>query len=273
MNGKPVTALNVWVEGIGAWAPGIPDWAHLRALLRDQAAGPDAGAPARPTPAALPPGERRRAPVGVLIAIEAAAQAVAMSGRDAATLPCIFASAHGDAGIMDYMCATLAQTPREMSPTRFHNSVHNAAAGYWTIAAACHAASTAVSARAESFGASLLEAAVQVAAEGQAVLLVASDVPGAGPLGEMIDSTEPFGCALVLAPAASAATVARLDLFLHSASGATAARHPHAQALAATNLSARGLPLLEALAAAGTATLDLPASPTLGLTIHTEVNP
>ena len=33
----------------------------------------------------------------------------------------------------------LAADPRELSPTRFHNSVHNAPAGYWTVAAHCHA--------------------------------------------------------------------------------------------------------------------------------------
>jgi hypothetical protein len=267
-----MNALTVWVEGIGAWAPGVPDWPALRGILRDSA-GIDPAAPARPVPALLPAGERRRAPTGVLIAIEAATQAVAMSGRDGANLPCVFASAHGDAAIMDYMCATLAQTPRAMSPTRFHNSVHNAAAGYWTMAAACHAASTAVSAHADSFGASQLEAAVPSVAADQAVLLVACDVPGAGPLAEMIASTAPFGCALVLAPAPTPAAVARLDVALHAGARASAPRHWHAQALAAANLSARGLPLLEALATGGRATLDLPASPTLGLAVHMEVNP
>jgi hypothetical protein len=272
MSVKPATALSVWIDGIGAWAPGAPDWARLRAVWRDEAAL-DAAAPPRPAALLLPAGERRRAPTSVLIAIEAATQAVAMSGRDGAGLPCIFASAHGDPAIMDYMCATLAQTPRDMSPTRFHNSVHNAAAGYWTIAATCHAASTAISAHGESFGASLLEAAVQVAADGQPVLLAACDVPGAGPLGEMIASTLPFGCALVLAPAAGAASVARLDLSLHGDPRASAARHPHARTLVAANMSAQGVPLLEALAAGATTTFDLPASRTLGLTIHMEVNP
>lgn len=270
MNGNG--GLSVWVEGIGAWALGLPDWPRLRALLRGEACA-DTAMPARPSPQILPPSERRRAPTSVLIAIEAASQAVAASGRDASTLACVFASAHGDAGIMDYMCATLAQAPREMSPTRFHNSVHNAAAGYWTIAAGCHAASSAVSALEQSFGASLLEAAVQVCADHRPVLLVACDVPGAGPLGEMIASTIPFGSALVLAPAPRANAVARLDLVLRGATASTPARHPHAIALAAANLAAHGLPLLEALAHGAPSTVTLPAAAELGLDVHMEVKP
>src|SRR5690606_42059827 len=60
--------------------------------------------------------------------------------------------------ITDYMAATLASDPRSISRTRFHNSVHNAAAGYWTIGAGCTAAATAVSAGPASFAQGLLEA-------------------------------------------------------------------------------------------------------------------
>ena len=49
----------------------------------------------------------------------------------------MFASTYGDLAITDYMCSTLAKAPMTLSPTRFHNSVHNAAAGYWSIATAC----------------------------------------------------------------------------------------------------------------------------------------
>ncbi len=58
-----------------------------------------------------------------------AAAAIAGSGRPAADLPCVFVSAHGDLSINDYACSTLATDPSVLSPTRFHNSVHNAAGG------------------------------------------------------------------------------------------------------------------------------------------------
>src|SRR3546814_2131149 len=82
----------------------------------------------------------------------------------------------------DLLCTTLASDARALSPTRFHNSVHNAAAGYWTIGTGCHAPSTAISSFDASFAQGLLEALVQLRTGAQAVLLVAYDAPSAGPL-------------------------------------------------------------------------------------------
>ena len=135
-----------------------------------------AAPPARPAATVLAPGERRRTPESVLIAVEAAQQACTMARREARELPHVFASAYGDLAINDYLCATLARAPGEVSPTKFHNSVHNAPAGYWAIASDCMRASTSVSAGAASFGAGLLEAAVRVCVESEPVLLVAYDV-------------------------------------------------------------------------------------------------
>ncbi len=188
--------MKICIEGVGLWSSQLADFAALRSLL---AGSPPEPPPARPAAAMLPPNERRRAPESVLLAIEVAGQAVAMSGHSASELACVFASAHGDQPITDYMCATLAQAPAELSPIRFHNSVHNAPVGYWTIATGCHAPSTAVAAQRDSFGAGLLEAASQVLAEQRPVLLVCSDIRGSGPLLEATGCTQPFGCALVLA--------------------------------------------------------------------------
>lgn len=261
--------LNVYVEGIGVWTPTLPDWPHFRALLRG--AGGEQPAAAKPVPALLAPADRRRVPTSVQMAIEAAAQAVAMSGLDAATLPSVFVSAHGDGPVLDYMCTILATTPTEMSPTRFHNSVHNVAAGYWTIATGCRAGSSASSALESSFGAGLLEVASQVVADQRAVLFVASDVAGSGPLAEVIASKAPFACALVLAPQRGSASVARLALSLQETNTASTAQHPLAARLAANNVAANGLPLLESLAGLQPADLILRAANGLGLGVHMEM--
>ncbi|NII10883.1 beta-ketoacyl synthase chain length factor [Oleiagrimonas sp. C23AA] len=268
------TLAPIWIEGIGVWAQGAADWPSLRARMAETRAEPsDDECAGKPAAALLAPGERRRAPISVRLAVEAGAQAVAMSERDASTLPCLFSSAHGDSGILDYMCATLAEAPRELSPTRFHNSVHNAAAGYWTIATGCHAASDALCAWRHSFGAGLLEAIGEVLSGGQPVLLVSYDVPGEGPLGEMIDSRAPFGCALVLAPAQSERSLARLDVRTGPAQAVSSAQAPFLRWLAERNLSAGAAPLLEALADSGSHTLEMPAAPALGLHIAMEVAP
>ena len=206
-----MSALRVYVEGIGVWSPQLADFAALGRVLAGATPPPFT---AHPGATVLPANERRRAPQSVLLAVEVAQQAVAMSRREAATLQCVFASADGDQATTDYMCTTLAQTPTELSPTRFHNSVHNAPVGYWTIAIGCHAASTAVAAQRASFGAGLLEAASQVLGEQQPVLLVCSDTAGTGPLREVTGCNQAFGCALVLAPDHGAAALARLELQL-----------------------------------------------------------
>src|SRR5690606_23084992 len=190
--------------------------------------------------------ERRRAPEPVLLACEASAQACAMAARDAAELPCVFASVHGDLAITHEMCATLAADPLELSPTRFHNSVHNAPAGYWTVATHCHAPSSAVSAWRRSFAAGLFEAAVQASADATPVLYAAYDASATGPLATVVAASAPFGLALVLAPDRGPRTLATLRL-----------RHVAEAIAPVVEPAAATLPLLAALARGGAHSLHL----------------
>jgi len=265
MTGLP---LRFYIEGVGVWSPQLAGFPALCDVLEGATPAPPATAP---TAAILPPAERRRAPTCVRLALEVAQQAVAASGRDLATLPCVFASSHGDQATTDYMCATLADEPLALSPTRFHNSVHNAAAGYWTIAVGCRAASTAVSAGRASFGAGLLEAGSQVLGNGEAVLLTCADTVGAGPMSEVTGCHAAFGCALVLAPERSDGTLARVDLQLTAALPDPPLPEPLAS-WRASNPSAPALALL-ALLARGAGDCQLAAAPALGLHIDLERMP
>ena len=132
----------VAIEGVAFWHTRLPGWATARAVICGEQEAPAAAA-TRPTPSLLAPTERRRAPDTVALALEVAARACEAAGRSPAQLRSVFASTYGDLGISDYMCATLAGTPTLISPTKFHNSVHNAAAGYWSIGTASHAPYTA----------------------------------------------------------------------------------------------------------------------------------
>jgi hypothetical protein len=240
-------ALVVHIEGIGWWSPGIADWNSAADFLRGDATPPTDG-DARPGAAILPPNERRRAPEPVVLACEVAMQACAMADRAPAELPCVFASVHGDLVITDALCATLAADPLELSPTRFHNSVHNAAAGYWTVAAHCHAASSAVSASHGSFAAGLLEAAIQAHAEQTPVLFAAYDNSVRGPLADVVHGSAPFGVAFVVSPQSSPRAHATLHLRHVVDTGAPTAVPTLWTALAATNPIAPSLPLFIALA-------------------------
>lgn len=258
---------DIGIAGIGAWAPGLPGWQAARDDLARGAALPESPGP-RPPASALPAGERRRVPDSVLLAVEAAQQACAMSGHDASRLPHVFASAYGDLAINDYLCATLAHTPNALSPTRFHNSVHNAPAGYWSIASGCHENSIALSAGEYSFGAGLLEAAVLANERRGAVLLCAYDVSASGPLRDVIACRMPFAAALLLVPL-DAPRVARLRIASDTARDAGlapsgAVLHP----CPGDNPAARSLPMLRALACGADARLAVQAGPDLALELE-----
>jgi len=262
------TPLALWITGIGAWAPGAPDWQSLQAVLRGEAAAAD-DAPARPAGTILPAAERRRAPDGVRLAAEVAAQATSMAGIDPATVPCVFASTHGELAITDYVCETLARSPLELSPTKFHNSVLNAPAGYWTIATGCTGASSAVTAHHRSFAAGLLEAAAFACAEDTPVLFASCDVASTGPLAEMTRTTLAFGMALLLQPDGSKGV--RLNLALHRGA-AEPVPAVTMQAVAGDNpANAEALALLSLLAGTKTSNLRLPLSS--GLSLDMEIEP
>lgn len=188
--------LEATLEGVGFWCTGLPSWQAACDHVRTGAI-PE-GAPARPSAQLLAANERRRAPETVAVALDVALAACTTASRDPASLPSVFTSTHGDLAITDYMCAALTQDPRALSPTRFHNSVHNAAAGYWTIGAGALPPATALSAHEASFAQGLLEALAQLASGSEAVLLVGYDSQSTGPLGQVSPSRGLLGGALVL---------------------------------------------------------------------------
>ncbi len=259
-----MTPMHIRVEGVGFWAPSLPGWTIARAAFRGEG-GPVEPPAKRPSPEILAPAERRRAPDSVALALEVAAAAVRESGRDPATLPSIFTSAHGDLAVNDYMSSTLATQPTLISPTRFHNSVHNASAGYWTIATGCRAASTAVTAFDASFAAGMFEAATQCMADDRAVLLVAYDVQAVGALASVTDSEGLLAAAFVVAPATGASSQPMFEATLMSGTTAAAPLRSAAARALAGNAMADMLPFVEALALDASGRLDLPLSRSLAL--------
>ncbi len=189
-------AVSARIEGIAFWTNGLPSWRDACAFVASGTL-PE-GAATKPSPQLLAPNERRRAPESVAVALDVALAACNAADRDPAALPSVFASTHGDLSITDYMCATLASDPRAVSPTKFHNSVHNAAAGYWTIGAGCMEAANAISAYDASFAEGLIDALAQLAEGTESVLLVGYDTGATGPLCSVHECSGLLGGALVL---------------------------------------------------------------------------
>ena len=252
------------VEGIGFWGNGRPGWPGL--------SGPEPldampAAHGRPVASVLGPTERRRAPDSVALAIDVAAQACRAAGRDPAHLRSVFSSMHGDLAITDYMCSTLARDPASLSPTRFHNSVHNAAAGYWTIGTGCHEPYTAIAAGQWTAGEGLLEALSQLACESSPVLYVAYDTDARGPLVAVSPSQGMLGLALVLGPADGPSSARVIEWNVVTSRSPTPIRTDAGAALAG-NAMGPVIPLIEALADPLAGTVNLGLSSTLSLELR-----
>lgn len=246
-----VPPLTVFVEGIGLVGPGLTGWEDGSNKLVGRAPYVPT-ATVLPAPMALPAAERRRAGAVVKVSLAVGQEAVIASGLQAADLPSVFSSSSGDAVNCHEICSALASSDRLISPTRFHNSVHNAASGYWSISSGAMATSSVLCARDASFAAGLLEAMTQVAMEQKAVLLVAYDTDYPEPLRSARPLPDTLGVALVLAPQRSARSLA--EWTLAPAACWTTAPADRMQDAALEQLrrsipAARCLPLLRSVAA------------------------
>ena len=263
--------LELAILGVGLLGPGLASWASAQGVFKGSDAFVEAPT-VLPAPARLPPAERRRAGPSIRLAMAVADEALAGTAVDPRQLATVFAASGGEGSNCHVLCETLAGPDRHLSPTRFTNSVHNAAAGYWHIAVQSRAASTSLSAYDGSFGAGLLEAATQILASRAPVLLVACDVPYPPPLHALRPLPHPMGTALLLAPAGFAGAIARIGIELvpeADAAPETRCADPALDALRRALPSAAGLALFEHLArnAEGTLVLDGPPSLKLRLTL------
>lgn len=256
----------VFIESVGLAAPGLPSWQEGRATLGG--ARPYVNAPLPPhSPSMLPLNERRRATPAIRLAFQAAEDATKTSSVPAASLVSVFASSDAELAIIHRICLALTTAQRLISPTDFHNSVHNAAAGYWSIAAGARAASTTISAHDGSFGAGLLESCSQVLADDCDALLVAFDLPAPEPLHATRCIACPAAVALVLTRHATAQSLAALTC------GTTDEEETKLEDIALEQLrlgnpATRALPLLQSLALGRFGRVVLPAGAETHLSIE-----
>jgi hypothetical protein len=217
--------MKIFIEGVGVLGSGLNGWQASQAVLAGAAPYLQAELVMPPSDL-LPSAERRRTGVPVKLALAVGCEAIANSQHNASALPTVFASSAGDGDNMHCIFDMLSKNGREVSPTRFHNSVHNAPSGYWSIATKAMASSTSIACFDASFAAGLIEAATQTLASGNAVVLIAYDAPYPQPLHAARPLGAAFGVALVLA----------------------ANKTPHSQAVRIGTSAARSLPLLAVLA-------------------------
>jgi len=247
--------LVAYVTGIGVRGPGLADWPQTEAVLNNRQPYERADT-LLPPPDTLPPTERRRTGRVVRLAFAIGLEAARQSDTDPARLPVVFASSGGDGDNCHEICQTLASANRALSPTRFHNSVHNAPAGYWSIAAGTQVPSTTVCAYDASFAAGLLEALAQIAVRGVTTALIAYDLDYPPPLRAARTVPAAFGLALVLHASPQPHALALLRVCLDT-EAADRVDHQELEALRAAIPAAQGLVLLEAIAKRRATTVNI----------------
>ncbi len=239
----------VYLKGIAATGPGFENW---DALCSHFATGAAINLDFIPSPQGkiLPGIERRRASTTVKLAVDVAQGALQQSGMKAEDLAIVFASSNGDTNTIHHICDALATPERIVSPMRFHNSVHNAAVGYWSIASGSMQPSSSLCAFSNTFAAGLVEAATQCLAEEVPVLLAVFDTPFPEPLYQITPGHLPFGVAMVLdANPRTSLAVMTIAIDRDAQLATTQMDDPLLEALRCDSSASRSLPLLAALVA------------------------
>jgi hypothetical protein len=235
-----------YIEGIGVLGPGLNNWPHAAQILRGNQQYVSMPT-VLPVPAMLPPAERRRTGRVVKLALGVGLEACASAQADPAQLSTVFTSSGSDGHICHEICLALTAPAREISPTRFSNSVHNVTAGYWSIATGCMAESNVLCAFDASFVAGLLDAMTQIVVERRPVLLIAYDSEYPPPLHAKRPIPDAVGVAMVLNPQRTGNSLASIALALTDETS-DIMPEPELEALRSAVPAARALPLLRLLA-------------------------
>ncbi len=259
--------MKATVCGIGILAEGLADWDSARLVLTGQV--PYAAQPPRAAHTGhLGANEARRCPGPARYAIDVGLQALAMSPYAPDAVASVFSSASGDLEIADRNCRGLGGVPPVLSPTLFHNSVHNAVAGYWGIATGAQTRSISLSAFDDSFGAGLLETLATVVATGEPTLYVAYDLRPPPAFAKVRALAASFAVALVLAPAGVGGCGTIEGVWQPAAEPETTLKDAALDHLRRHNPAARSLPLLAVLAQGGDATIMLRCGGGTGLRLR-----
>lgn len=257
----------IYVDGIGLLGPGLSGWEQALEVLAERMPYA-AGATVLPPVEKLPPAERRRVGVPVKLSMAIGLEAARHAGADFASLATVFSSTESDCDNTHAILEALASSERAMSPTRFHNSVHNAPSGYWSIATGSMQPSTSLNTYDATFAAGLLEAATQIQSNGKPCMLLAFDTAFPEPIRRLRAIPDAMGVALVLSPQQTPASCASLTLSLGDDT-ATTMSHSALEQMRLDIPAARSLPLLALLAQqrSGTVVVDYLESLSLAIDV------
>jgi hypothetical protein len=181
----------IFLRGVGLWTTGFP---NPEAWCRDEAHHD-----LKTAEAALLEGPlRRRASALTRISVDVFEQSTRAAGVDPSTIPTVWATAHGEHGTAIKLLKMMLRGEGKVSPTHFHNSVHNTSSAYASIAAGNGSASTTLTGGPELVSSAILEAFCHLDAGTPEIVVVLSDEPLHPPF-ERADMPEPLAISFVFA--------------------------------------------------------------------------
>jgi len=140
----------VFIKGVGLWTPGFGTadaWCN---------GNPDAEI-IKPGASLLKGPLKRRSSELTRIAVEVYEQASRMAGCDPSHVPSVWATAHGEHSNALRLLGMMHEGEGKVSPTSFHNSVHNTASGYASISTGNVHPSTTLTGGGELVSAAIME--------------------------------------------------------------------------------------------------------------------
>jgi hypothetical protein len=141
----------VFVQGLGLFTPGFADpEAWCIGKSDPSIVAPEAGLLTGPL--------KRRATCVTKMGVEVFQQATAAMGSEASSTPSVWATSNGEHSTALKILEAMVHGEGKLSPTQFHNSVHNTAGGYASIATKNEASSTTLTGGNELVNSALLEA-------------------------------------------------------------------------------------------------------------------
>ncbi|MFK7999432.1 MAG: beta-ketoacyl synthase chain length factor [Polyangiales bacterium] len=163
--------MNVHVRGHAFWAPGYASMDAFESGDRDESLE-------RPAIAFVDSRMKRATSLMTRMSVHCVAGAIESSGLPLDGCATVFGSEHGEIQIAVDQMVMMQDGEGRISPARFKNSVHNTAAGLFSIAAKNKGFTTALAAGADTFPLSLLEGmALLKAGDAKHVVIVVADEP------------------------------------------------------------------------------------------------
>ena len=242
--------MHVYINAIGVLGSGLSNWDNTCQVLLGECPYGETHPIPDPSPSCLKPNELRRSSPVVRWSLHVAQEAIERSQLKPQDVATLFTSSGGETDILHKICLTLLSADVAISPTLFHHSVHNAAAGYWSISVQSQQSSSSMSCYDSSFCAGFLEAGTLCYTKDIPVLLVSYDLPPPSPLFEARPLVAPFALACVLTRHPLPQSLCKLNMHLNSENLGviTKMNEPNLETLRGGNPDARSLPLLTGIA-------------------------